>query len=92
MGDPRSVEIAAAAATTAFSRGTARCIGFGLASPFRLFSLDRTRRLPRTGQGFLVVADAAAGTAGLCKRRDWTDRDGEQGAEKGNSDLTSNGV
>lgn len=96
MGHPRSVESAASAAASAafsasatFSRGTARCVGFGLASSCRLFSLDRPRRLPRTGHRLLVVADAAAGAAGLRERGGVTDRDGK-GAEKGNSDLTLN--
>jgi hypothetical protein len=95
MGHPRAVEIAAAtstAATTAiFSRSPARLFGFGFAASRRLFSLDRSRRLPRTGHGFFVVADAAAGTAGLRQRGGGTDHDGE-GAKKGNLDLTSNGV
>jgi hypothetical protein len=74
MGHPCSVEIAASAtAATTFSRGATR-FGFGLASSCRPFGLNRSGRLARTGQGFLVVADAAAGTAGLRERHGGTDR------------------
>ena len=92
MGHPRSVEIATATASTAtVSRGAARFVGFGLAASRRLFSLDRPRRLPRTGNGFFGIADAATGTTGLRERGGGIDRNGES-AEKCNLDLTSNGV
>ena len=82
MGHPRAVEIAAATSTaTTFSCGAARLFGFGFAASRRLFSLDRPRRLPRTGHGFFVVADAAAGAAGLRERGGGNYRDGE-GANK----------
>ena len=47
MGHPGAVEIAASAAT--FARSAAWLFGLGLASSRRLFSFDRSRRLPRTG-------------------------------------------
>ena len=61
--EPHAVEFAnTATGTTAFPGG------FGLAASCGLFRLHRARRLPRTGKGFLIIADAAACTAGLRQR------------------------
>jgi len=94
MGHPRSVEIAAATAATAgvaaattFSRGAARLIGFWLASSHRLLRFDRPRRT-RTGYRLFIVADAAAGAAGLREPGVGTDCD-RKGAKNGNSDRAS---
>jgi hypothetical protein len=41
--------------------------------------------LPRTGQRLLVIADTAAGTAGLGERHSWPDRGYQQNTEEGDS-------
>jgi hypothetical protein len=70
--NPRAIENAnatAAASTTASSRRAARLIGFRFGATRRLGRFDRAWLLARTGQRFFVVADAAAGAAGLRYRR-----------------------
>src|SRR5262249_33917536 len=63
---PRAVEVAATSTTTAaFAGRLARRVGVGLAATRRrrAIGLDRARRGARTGDGFVVVADAAPGAA-----------------------------
>ena len=55
--------------TTASARRAARLIGFGLGATRRLRRFDRAWLLARTGQRLFVIADAAAGAAGLRYRR-----------------------
>ena len=63
--NPRAIETVAAAAT-ALARCAARFFRLGFAATCG--SLGRARRLSRTGKRFLVIADAAAGAAGLRQR------------------------
>src|SRR6185437_4140636 len=64
--DPRAIETVAAATATALARCAARFFRFGPAAACG--SLGRAWRLSRTGKRFLVIADAAAGAAGLRQR------------------------
>jgi hypothetical protein len=87
-GNPCAIETAdATAATTAFSRRPARLIGFRFGATRRPGGFDRAGLLARTGQRFFVIADAAAGAAGLRHgRAGYGDRD--QQRVEGNSDRT----
>src|SRR6266702_8636876 len=87
---PGAVEIAATTAATAFSRRAPRFIGFGLASS-RL-RLDGLGCFTRAGQRLFVVADAAAGAAGLRQRQTRSNRYREQTCEQCNSYQTWNSV
>jgi len=60
---------ASASTTTASSRRAAWLIGFRFGATRRLGRFDLAWLLARTGQRFFVVADAAAGAAGLRYRR-----------------------
>ena len=71
------------------ARCAARLIGFRFGATCRPGWFDRARRLARPGQRFFVVADAAAGTAGLRQR---SARQGgrNQKRDECDSDRTSN--
>ena len=72
---PRAVEITPSATTTASSRaGASWFLGFRLAPTSGSFGFDQSR----TGQRLFVVADAAAGRAGLRERCGWTDEERQQ--------------
>ena len=88
--DPRAIETVAAATATALARCAARFFRFGPAAACG--SLGRAWRLSRTGKRFLVIADAAAGAAGLRLRNAASRRDRDEKREQRNPSGMSNGI
>ena len=75
---PRAVEIAPSATTASSRAGASWLLGFRLALTSGSFGFGRSR----TGQRLFVVADAAAGRAGLRERGGWTDEERQQNIKK----------
>lgn len=71
---PRAVEITPSATTASSRAGASWFLGFRLAPTSGSFGFDQSR----TGQRLFVVADAAAGRAGLRERCGWTDEERQQ--------------
>ena len=87
--NPRAIETVAAAAT-ALPRCAARFFRLGFVATCG--SLGRARRFARTGKRFLVIADAAAGAAGLRLRNAASRCDRDEKREQRNPSGMSNDI
>ena len=94
IDDPRAIEIAATTSTSTTTTALARSatwflgLGPGLAAPCGPLGLNRPRGCARSGQRFLVIADAAAGTAGLREADACSECDRDQKGQQTNRDRT----
>ena len=85
--NPRAIETVAAATATALP---ARFFHLGFAAACG--SISRAWRLSRTGKRFLVIADAAAGAAGLRQRNAGSGCDRDENSEQRNPGGMSNDI